>query len=157
MTTPYNTPVDLTDYAALRGIVITGDPAQLLQLAHDSVDAQRFKGEKTDPLQENEWPRTGVTMRGVEIPDMEIPDYSGGYSVIRMELETALAINAGNDPSAPVERAIKSKTEKVSSLEESVEYMDNASPVVRSPKINQAGGNLLSGGGGFRVTNGAAE
>lgn len=157
MTTPYNAPADLTDYAALRGIVITGDPAQLLQLAHDSVDAQRFKGEKTAPLQENEWPRTGVTMHGVEIPDTEIPDYSGGYSVIRMELETALAINAGNDPSAPIERAIKSSTKKVSTLEKTVEYMDNASPVVRCPKIHQAGGQLLAGGGGFRVTNGSAE
>lgn len=38
----YATPTELTDYAAARGITLSGDPQQLLTLSQDYLDAQRL-------------------------------------------------------------------------------------------------------------------
>lgn len=154
--TPYSTGAELTTYATARGITLASDPDVLMTLAHDYTDSQNFIGSKTDALQDNEWPRTDAYFNGVLIPDTEIPDYSGGGSVIRMELETAISIDQGNDPSAVFDPSIKRTLEKVDTLVDETEYIDGGRERVTSPKIEQMGGGLLlpSGGGiSFKVVN----
>ena len=157
MGTPYSTGAELTTYATNRGITLTTDADVLMVRAHDYVDNSNFIGTKTDPLQVNEWPRTGAIFNGVEIGDTVIPDYSGGGSVIAMEFETAIAIDQGNDPSAVVDNSIKKTFDKVDVIETEVEYIDQGQEAVVSQKITRAASGLIdqsNNGIKFAVFNG---
>ena len=143
MATPYSTGAELTTYATARGITLNGTPDVLMTRAHDYVDNSNFIGTKTDPLQENEWPRTGAVFNGVELEDDDIPDYSGGGSVINMELETAISIDQGNDPLVLVDRSIKKTSSKVDVISKSVEYVDQGKGSTLSPAISRAASGLI--------------
>lgn len=72
----YATEAELTAYATARAITLAGAPEVLLIKAMDYLDTleDRWQGERTDPLQPLAWPRAGVFVRGVEVPDDAIPD-----------------------------------------------------------------------------------
>ena len=92
----YTTDDEYQDYAAARGYIISGDPIVHLQLALDWLEFQPFKGEKTDPSQELEWPRNGNT---------EIPD-----KIVQAQLEAALVYNAGGNLMASIRKMVTEKT-----------------------------------------------
>jgi hypothetical protein len=103
----YSTPSELVAYATARGITLTGDSGVLLTRANDWVEAQTYKGEKTDPTQPNQWPRKDVIIFGYEIADDTVPD-----AIKRAEMQMAIEIDQGNDPYAPIKRqAIKEKVD----------------------------------------------
>lgn len=152
----YSTGAELTTYASDRGITLSGVANVLMTRAHDYVDNSSFIGTKTDPLQANEWPRTGAVFNGVELEDDDIPDYSGGGSVINMEFEVAISIDQGNDPLVLVDNSIKKTTEKVDVIMTSVEYTDQGRENQLSPAISRAASNLMdtaNNGISFKVFN----
>ena len=140
----YITGAELTTYASARGIALTEDPDQLVIRAQDYVDGSNFIGTKTDPLQALEWPREAAYFKGYLIPDDEIPDYTGGGSVIKMAYETAIAIDQGNDPLAVVDNSIKKTFDKVDVIETEIEYIDQGQEAVVSQKITRAASGLIS-------------
>ena len=116
----YSNTTELTDYATARGYTLVKDLSVLLTLAHDWIEAQTYKGAKTDPEQTTQFPRTGVTIQGVAIPDDVVPE-----AIKRAEMQMAIEIDRGNDPYAPITKsAIR---EKVDTLE--VEYSDQPSAI----------------------------
>ena len=121
-TDSYITESQLIDYAAKRGVTLVGDASVLLIKAMDYLDAQSFKGTKTDPAQPLQWPRVGV--------------FIDAQSVI------ALSIDAGFNPLDTYGPAVK--REKVDVIE--VEYQDNAGATDYSPAITSALRPLVSGG-----------
>lgn len=156
MATPYSTGAELTTYATARGITLTGTPDVLMTRAHDYVDNSNFIGTKTDPLQENEWPRTGAVFNGVELGDTVIPDFSGGGSVINMEFETAISIDQGNDPLELIDNSIKKTIEKVDVIMTETEYTDQGRENQLSPAISRAASGLMdsaNNGVSFKVFN----
>ena len=95
-TVGYTTDDEYQEYAAARGYIISGNAIVQLQLALDWLELQPFKGEKTDPLQELEWPRDGNT---------EIPD-----KIVQAQLEAALVYNAGGNLMASIGKMVTEKT-----------------------------------------------
>ncbi len=51
-TVGYTTDDEYSEYATVRGHILSGDPLVQLQLALDWLELQPFKWEKTDPDQE---------------------------------------------------------------------------------------------------------
>jgi len=149
----YSTGTALTIYATARGVTLTTDADVLLTRAHDYVDSSSFIGTKTDAAQDNEWPRTGAVFNGVEIGTTVIPDFSGGGSVVKMELETAIAIDQGNDPLALVDNSIKKTVKKTDILSTEIEYTDQGKESIVSPAITTAASGLMaSANNGVRFT-----
>lgn len=95
-TVGYTTDDEYSDYATARGYIISGNAIVQLQLALDWLELQSFKGEKTDPSQELEWPRDGNT---------EIPD-----KIVQAQLEAALVYNAGGNLMASIGKMVTEKT-----------------------------------------------
>jgi len=75
---------------AWRAITDDDVKGRALVTASRLLDRQRWKGEKTDPLQDLAWPRTGTGVEGVE--DDTIPQ-----DIIDACIELALAIVQGSD------------------------------------------------------------
>lgn len=138
---PYATPQELTDYAAARGITLDGDPEHLLTLASDYAQSLSFPGWKTDPSQPLAWPRTGAHIGPDRrrVASDEMPP-----EVVNAVLITALSIDAGRDPLAPIERAVKS--ERVDVLE--VVYQNNASSRALDMRLQAAWRHIATGGAG---------
>lgn len=76
----YATTVELTDYAAARGITLTGEPQQLLTLSQDYLDAQRLT-----------------------VPD-PVPD-----DLVTANIVGAVLVDQGNDLLAPVGQRVLSE------------------------------------------------
>ena len=151
----YSTGIQLTAYALARGITLIGDPDQLMLRANDYVNGSSFIGTKVDPLQDNEWPRTGAVFQGYAIPVDMIPDLSGGGSVINMEFETAIAIDKGGNPLALRDSSVKSKSGKADVVSSSVEYFSGGQTGPTTAAITRAAAGLLNGQSGmnFAVAN----
>jgi len=113
----YISEADFETYASDRGITLTGDSNVLLIQAMDYIEQQPFKGYKYSDTQALQWPRGNVTIDGYYVDVDEIPQ------LLKDALcETAIGVDAGNNPLAVEERA--TKMEKVGDIE--VEYMDGA-------------------------------
>ncbi len=95
-TVGYTTDDEYSEYATVRGHILSGDPLVNLQLALDWLELQPFKGEKTDPDQDLEWPRDGNT---------EIPS-----KIVQAQLEAALVYNAGGNLMASIGKMVTEKT-----------------------------------------------
>ncbi len=95
-TVGYTTDDEYSEYATVRGQILTGDPLVHLQLALDWLELQPFKGEKTNQDQELEWPRDGNT---------EIPS-----KIVQAQLEAALVYNAGGNLMASIGKMVTEKT-----------------------------------------------
>jgi hypothetical protein len=111
----YATTVELTAYATARGYTLMGDLDVLLTKANDWIETQNYKGVA---IGETAWPRDGVYVGGVWIPDDSVPT-----AIKNAEMAMAIEIDKGNEPLSTLGRA--TKREKVGELE--VEYMDSAS------------------------------
>ena len=127
----YASEAELAAYADLRGIVITGIESELLITAMDYIESRAFLGTKKSVDQALVWPRNGVYIDGFLIADDAIPQL-----LKDAQMEAALAVEAGSNPSGSVARA--TKREKLGEME--VEYMDGAAAVT----INRALSGKLS-------------
>jgi len=134
----YVTVANIETYADQRGITLTMDPEVLAIRSMDYIEAQRFIGTKVSSTQALQWPRTGVYIDGFEVPTTMIP-----VEVKYGQLATAMAIDAGNDPLASVQRGVK--MQQVGDLK--VEY-DESGNVTLNRAINAALGKVLAGSGG---------
>ena len=123
----YSSEAQLAAYAADRGVTVSGVAAELLIRAMDYIEKQNFKGGKYTSGQNLQWPRINVVIDGFAIDNSTIP-----VLLIDAQIETALSIDSGSDPSAEVGRAVKRK--KTGPLE--TEYMDSSSETVRHTAIN---------------------
>ena len=129
----------LDDYAAARGVTITGDQEQRLVQAMDYIENQAFLGSKLTKAQTTQWPRSGVTIDGFTVEEDEIPT-----ELINAQLATALSIDGGNNPLSDLGR--ETKREKVGDLE--VEYADSAREDTELRAVDTWLSKLLVGGGG---------
>ena len=142
----YVSEAGLLDYAASRGVTLSGATDVLIIKAMDYIESLSFIGDKHREAQPLQWPRDEVYIDRYYIERETIPKElkNGVYTA-------ALAIDAELDPLRIVERA--TKREKVDVIE--VEYMDSAAAetIVRTIsaalyKILRPGGH---GGSSFRV------
>jgi hypothetical protein len=121
----YASEAQLATYAADRNVTVTGAADVLLVTAMDYIEQQPFKGNKNTKEQALQWPRFSVWIDSYSIDSDEIP-----LLLLEAQMEAALAVDAGNNPSGTVDRA--TKREKLDTLE--VEYMDGA----RDQEFNRA-------------------
>ena len=117
-TVGYTTDDEFQEYAAARGYIISGNAIVQLQLALDWLELQPFKGEKTDPSQELEWPRDGNT---------DIPD-----KIVQAQLEAALVYNAGGNLMASIGKNVIEKT--VGPL--TTKYAESGQQSIMYPKLS---------------------
>lgn len=132
----YASVIDLNNYATETGVLISGDTAELLAEAKRYVETLRFIGRKSTKDQTMQWPRYGAMIDGFHVETNEIPQ-----SLISLQCEVALSIDAGVNPLSVVGRA--TKKEKVGDIE--VEYSDSASQVDVNPAISALSRKLTSG------------
>jgi len=122
---------DLTSYLSDRGLTWSGNngaqDVALIQ-AMDYLESRSFIGNKSTKEQPLQWPRSNVYIDGYFYQSSEIPEL-----VKKAQMEIAIAIDAGNNPSAVVGR--KTKREKVGSVE--VEYSDSSDDSVELTAVNQ--------------------
>ncbi len=138
-TNSYIDEAELTAYALLRGVTLSGDPSVLLIKAMDYLESQLFIGYKTDTAQPLQWPRSEAYIDGVLIdPDTVPQEVKDAQAVISM------SIDAGYDPLATYGPAVK--REKVDVIE--IEYKDSASTTDYSPAITRALDKITTGSGG---------
>ncbi len=133
----YVTAAELLTYATNRGLTITAVKEDLLTQAMDYLETLNFLGYRVTSTQSLKFPRSGLWYDGYPIDYDEIPNI-----LKKGQMETALAIDAGNGPMVDIPRS--TKREKVGPIE--VEYMDGASSVVTVRKINAMLAPLLNSG-----------
>ena len=136
-TVGYTTDDEYQEYAAARGYIISGNAIVQLQLALDWLELQSFKGEKTDPSQELEWPRDGNT---------EIPD-----KIVQAQLEAALVYNAGGNLMASIGKMVTEKT--VGPI--TTKWSENGPQTIAYPKLSMLLRGYLQNGYGstqFKVS-----
>ena len=134
----YATDAELTAYAAERGITVAGTNGtneQILLKAMSHIEGQSYIGYKKTREQALQWPRNDVELYGWDWPDDQIPS-----QMKSAQIETALQIDAGSDPTETTDPDVKS--ESVGSL--SVTYMDHSS--TKRPKIDLALAGLIKTG-----------
>ena len=129
----------ITTYATDRGITLTGDASVLGVQAMDYLEAQNFKGSKTDSAQPLQWPRTGVYIDGVLVDSAVVPS-----EVEVAQAVIAVSISQGYNPNATYGPAVK--REKVDVIE--IEYQDNAGATDYSPAITNALRPIVDGSAG---------
>ena len=129
----------ITTYATDRGITLTTDVSVLGIQAMDYLEAQNFKGFKTDSSQPLQWPRTDVYIDGVLIDGSAVPS-----EVEVAQAVIAVSIDQGYNPNATYGPAVK--REKVDVIE--IEYQDGARSTAYSPAINNALAPLIRSGSG---------
>mgnify|MGYP001037212149 CR=1 FL=1 len=140
----YGTTQGLTDYAAERGITLTGTAPTLLALAHDYIEAQSYKG--TAVSADARWPRTGVYLDGFLLASDSVP-----VQIVNAEYEAALAVDAGNDPAGALTSGVK--REKAGPVE--IEYTDGGVSATVNRRLDALMRPFLAGGAGcatFNVT-----
>lgn len=129
----YASAVELTTYADARGIILTGNPEQLLLSAMDVLESKQYKSEPINSTQSTLFPRMGVA----------IP-----RAIKQSQLMLAVAADTNDLLSATTEQV--AKREKVAEIE--VEYFENNG--VRSKLLMLVDGLLkpyLSGGMALNV------
>jgi len=135
----YASEAELIVYAGDRGVVITGIESELLITAMDYIEQQTFKGTKNTQPQALQWPRYGVVVDSYVIESDTIPQL-----LKDCQMEAALAVDAGNNPSGSVERSTKRETLGPMT----VEYMDGARDKVYNKALETKLTKLLQRGSG---------
>ena len=115
----YVSEAELANYAADRGITLTGVSSVLIIQAMDYLESKNFNGTKFSITQALQWPRYGVQLDGYFVDSDEIPKL-----LKEAEMELAIAIDGGVNPLANQGR--ETIKEKVGDLE--VEYSSSARP-----------------------------
>ena len=134
----YVSAADLTAYATARGITLTADEDILLIKAMDYIESLNYQGIKKTIDQPLQWPRAYVWLDSYYFPTDQIPS-----QLKNGQMQTAIAIDQGNDPLDVV--APQVKREKVDVIE--IEYMDGTNAVNIVKAINAMLYKLLVGGG----------
>lgn len=136
----YVTTAELSTYADERGVTISAaEQEDLLIEAMDYIESQSFKGYKLTETQALQWPRGDVLVDGYYIDTDEIPTL-----LKEAQMESALAIDAGNSPIANIER----KKDRVVVGEIEVEYSSSSSSQVILQKVDLKLRKLIKNGGG---------
>lgn len=140
----YNEETDLTAYCAARGIVLARPEAETLQLALDWLELQPFAGSKTDPLQELEWPRTGIAGVDTETVPAKIK---------QAQLVAAVIYDGGGDPQGAIGPRV---TQETVFGAVSVSYSDTGNQTTLYPQLNALLRPFTGGLGGsqFNVSRG---
>ena len=112
----YASAVELTTYTDARGIILTGNPEQLLLAAMDVLESNQYKSEPIKADQSTKWPRMGVA----------IP-----RAIKQAQLMLAVAADTNDLLSATTDQV--AKREKVAEIE--VEYFENKDAVNGSPLL----------------------
>lgn len=113
----YASVVELTTYADARGIVLKGNPEQLLLSAMDVLESKQYKSEPLNTTQSTLFPRMGVA----------IP-----RAIKQAQLMLAVAADSQNLLSATTD--IQVKKERVEGAVD-VEYFENKDAVNGSPLL----------------------
>ena len=120
--------------------------ARALVSGFRAIDAQAWKGEKTDPAQEGDFPRTGLFYPdGSEVPSDEVPP-----EVVTANIELAAMLNAGQ-PIDPAEaRSTTARRLKAGSVE--IENFRQFGPLGVFPSaVQKLLGYWLAGSGGTGI------
>lgn len=112
----YASVAELTTYADARGIVLKGDPEQILLSAMDVLESKQYKSEPLNGTQSTLFPRMGVA----------IP-----RAIKQAQLMLAVAADSQNLLSATTDQV--TKREKVDSIE--VEYFESKDAANSSPLL----------------------
>lgn len=143
----YVSEADLTAYATSRGITLTGDEEELLIKAMDYIESLSYIGIRWTRDQALQWPRVDVLIDGYYQDVDDIPrELKNG------QMETAIAIDQGNDPQSAIER--QKSSVRVGSLAVTYES-GQATTLVR--RITNSLSKILKnglGGGTFSVDRG---
>lgn len=100
--------------------------ARALVTATRLLDRQRWRGERTDPTQELEWPRTGIS----GVPDDELPG-----DLVAGAIELAIALHAGSEVQDRTTTENDVKNLRAGSV--SLEFFRGIPPGTRFPTIVQ--------------------
>jgi hypothetical protein len=133
----YVTELDLTNYAAARGVTLSGSESVLLTNALDWVELQDYQGEKTDPNQSLQWPRKGFYLDGVLQDENTVP-----MLVEELQLQLAIDIDQGADPNSVRSQDVKQETVFGAV---SVTYQDNSGAAQLSQKVQAIMSKLIGG------------
>jgi hypothetical protein len=121
---------DFTAYATARGITLSLSESVTLTLALDYIEAQTYKGDKTDSEQALEFPRDG---------DTEVPQ-----GIKNAQMEAALIYDKGGDPIGDVGQRVTQET-VVGAV--SVSYSDTGNQSTIYRKLNATLAPFLASGG----------
>lgn len=121
---------DFTAYATARGITLAKTEAVTLTLALDYIEAQTYKGAKTDESQELAFPRDGST---------EIPQ-----GIKNAQMEAALIYDRGEDPLGSIGQRVTQET-VVGAV--SVSYSDTGNQATIYRKLSATLAPFLASGG----------
>lgn len=145
----YVTEAELLAYATARSVTLTSGEETLLVQAMDYIESLVYEGFRMQKDQALLFPRSGVVIDGYVQDSDDIPQL-----LKNGQMETALAIDAGNGPLIDLPRS--TKKEKVGEIE--VEYMDGAASTILVRKINAMLWPILkqgsNGGANFTVGKG---
>jgi len=130
------------DWAAARGVTLTGTSSVLLTKALDYLELQNYKGTRTDDAQALSWPRTGVYIDGILVDSATVPS-----QVQELQYRVAIDIDSGVDPLSVRSQGVKSKSVDGAV---SIEYMDGSSTASASRQSTALLSKLISSGGGFQ-------
>lgn len=124
----YATEAEFAAFYAARAVTLSGTytAEQLLILAMDYIESQRYKGIKRTRDQLLQWPRVDVYIDGYYFDSDDIP-----VELKKAQMQAALAIDASNSPQQNAPR--KTIREKVGDLE--VQYSEGSAAVVIDVKI----------------------
>lgn len=146
----YVTRAELIAYAVARGIVIADAPASDVFLinAMDYLESLRLRyvGTRTYDDQILSWPRTGVTIDGIDLDENEIP-----AQLKNAEMQLAIYASQGVVLMPTVTSAFV-KREKVGPIETEYSETINTSSQPFLPLIDAMLEQLLSDGGGLAIT-----
>jgi len=158
----YGSIAEADTYFAERGDTVwaaagAGDKTFALVRASQYLDAvYTWPGQVADVAQELEWPRTSVSYRGVGIDaaTVPLPIQRAAYEAAVRELNAPGYLN----PDFELSGQIKSKSEAIGPLSESVEYAVPTGAISARPKILMIDGMLRglvrsgAGAANFAVT-----
>lgn len=136
----YASAAGLSSYMSDRGLFLgglNGSPEQILLTAMSYIEAQNYLGTKGTKAQPLQFPRAGLYIDGFLVDEDEIP-----AELVFAQYETAIAIDAGNNPLANLERATKS--EKVGDI--AVTYADDAKDSIELRALDTYLSKLVDGG-----------
>jgi hypothetical protein len=100
----YATTTELTAYATARGVTLVTDLDVLLTKAHDYIETFSYQGKKTVSTQADEWPRDNVVINDIYLVDGTTPQ-----GIKNAEMQTAIDIEAGDNPLDSLGRSVKSQ------------------------------------------------
>ena len=121
---------DFTAYATARGITLLLGESVTLTLALDYIEAQTYKGDKTDEAQALEFPRDGETV---------IPQ-----GIKNAQMEAALIYDKGGDPLGDVSQRV---TREAVAGAVDVSYSDKGNQSTIYRKLNATLAPFLASGG----------